>query len=391
MVFLVFYLMIKFMLFFVETNIRFTKTIIFYWDPLVPLLSSHFRLSVFVSIGCNQAISTVMLLLEGWRFFKPHWGPIWPTLLDVCNIRTATYKRMYGFFVDTMISVADPNFSFPHPGSEDSWIWIRISIKEFKYFYSKNCSKLSEIWGGIFVPDPYLDFYPSRIPGSKRHRIPDPDRNTDNDPSSIHPIHLGSVHPDTDYTVSKSVILIQVEVGAFMVPGAAGRIPRAEVARYRLPESIQWFIEEQTFSLSYDSAPPPLSPGNTLKRRHTRRLRKSDILLLGEEGGSCRIIRQRESLFSVNRRRPVLSGIYRYLLCKNKNSLANFYVYVHRYGVKRFQTTQSNSTDLRLWCKRPVTYGSANTKFGRLIDDWLMIDWWLIDAIRAKNREKVKL
>ncbi len=27
----------------------------------------------------------------------------------------------------------------------------------------------------MFIPDPDLDFYPSRIPGSKRHRIPDPD------------------------------------------------------------------------------------------------------------------------------------------------------------------------------------------------------------------------
>ncbi len=45
-------------------------------------------------------------------------------------------------------------------------------------------SKLSEIWSGLFIPDPdpgsgsrirILIFYPSRIQGSKRHRIPDPD------------------------------------------------------------------------------------------------------------------------------------------------------------------------------------------------------------------------
>ncbi len=37
-------------------------------------------------------------------------------------------------------------------------------------------SKLLEIWSGLFIPDPDLDFfYPSRIQGSKRHRIPDPD------------------------------------------------------------------------------------------------------------------------------------------------------------------------------------------------------------------------
>jgi hypothetical protein len=62
--------------------------------------------------------------------------------LDVRNIRTATYKRMYSFFVDILISVAspgclfpDPNFSFPHPGSEESW--IRIRIKEFNYLTKK--------------------------------------------------------------------------------------------------------------------------------------------------------------------------------------------------------------------------------------------------------------
>ncbi len=41
----------------------------------------------------------------------------------------------------------------------------------------KIVSKLSEMWSGLFIPDPDPDFYPSRIPGSgikKRHRIPDP-------------------------------------------------------------------------------------------------------------------------------------------------------------------------------------------------------------------------
>ncbi len=32
-------------------------------------------------------------------------------------------------------------------------------------------SKLLEIWSGLFI----LTFYPSRIQGSKRHRIPNPD------------------------------------------------------------------------------------------------------------------------------------------------------------------------------------------------------------------------
>ncbi len=64
----------------------------------------------------------------------------------------------------------DPNFF--HPRSQ-------IRIKDFKYFNPKNC----KIWSGLFIPDP--DFYPSRIrifshpgsriQGSKRHRIPNPD------------------------------------------------------------------------------------------------------------------------------------------------------------------------------------------------------------------------
>jgi hypothetical protein len=38
----------------------------------------------------------------------------------------------------------------------------------------KIVSKLSEIWSGMIIPDPDLDFLPIPDPGSKRHRIPDP-------------------------------------------------------------------------------------------------------------------------------------------------------------------------------------------------------------------------
>ncbi len=91
--------------------------------------------------------------------------------------------------------IPDPNFS--HPGS-------RIREKEFKYFNPKKFSKLSEIWSGLFVPDPV--FLPSRIPvlRIRIHRIhvflglldpdpdplvtgmdPDPDPALDPDPSII--------------------------------------------------------------------------------------------------------------------------------------------------------------------------------------------------------------
>jgi hypothetical protein len=65
-----------------------------------------------------------------------------------------------------------PDPIFFHPGSE---FFLSIHpIKEFKYFnklflstrkYDLGCSSRIRI----------LSFYPSRIPGSKRHWIPDPD------------------------------------------------------------------------------------------------------------------------------------------------------------------------------------------------------------------------
>jgi hypothetical protein len=49
--------------------------------------------------------------------------------------------------------------------------------KNFRILTQKSIYKLSEIWSGLFIPDPDPDFspIPSRIQGSKRHRIPDPD------------------------------------------------------------------------------------------------------------------------------------------------------------------------------------------------------------------------
>ncbi len=70
-------------------------------------------------------------------------------------------------------------FRIPDPGSKRFW----IRIKKFQYFNPKNCSKLSEIWSGCSTQIPHprsgsLFFtHPRswiRIPGSKRHRTPDP-------------------------------------------------------------------------------------------------------------------------------------------------------------------------------------------------------------------------
>jgi hypothetical protein len=71
-----------------------------------------------------------------------------------------------------VLRIPDPNFF--HRGSriqgqKDSRIRIRIRIKEFNYFNPKN------VHPGSGPRIRILIFYPSRIPGSKRHRIPDSD------------------------------------------------------------------------------------------------------------------------------------------------------------------------------------------------------------------------
>ncbi len=73
--------------------------------------------------------------------------------------------------------IPDPNFIIPDTGSE-------IYIKEFKYFKPKKWFLSSRKYdtgcsSPIRIPDLYPDFLPipdngSRIQGSKRHRLPDP-------------------------------------------------------------------------------------------------------------------------------------------------------------------------------------------------------------------------
>jgi hypothetical protein len=72
-------------------------------------------------------------------------------------------------------SVADPGIPDPnffHPGSKFFYPGSRIRIKEFKYFNQKNCFQAFGNMNRVIHPG-------SRIQGSKRHQIPDPDvRNT---------------------------------------------------------------------------------------------------------------------------------------------------------------------------------------------------------------------
>jgi hypothetical protein len=74
------------------------------------------------------------------------------------------------------IRIPDPNFF--HPGSRIRIFSIPDPHKELKYFNQNIVSKLSEILSGLFIPDTDPDFFTllgSRIQGSKRHLIPDPD------------------------------------------------------------------------------------------------------------------------------------------------------------------------------------------------------------------------
>ncbi len=74
----------------------------------------------------------------------------------------------------------DPNFFHTESrlqGQKDSR--IRIRLKNVKYLTPKIVSELSEIWSGMFIPDPDLDFLPIPDRGSRGQketgsRFPDP-------------------------------------------------------------------------------------------------------------------------------------------------------------------------------------------------------------------------
>jgi hypothetical protein len=60
-----------------------------------------------------------------------------------------------------LLLIPEPIFSIPDPRLTE----FRICIKEFQYCFQAL---------GKMVWDPDLDFFPSRIQGSKERRIPDP-------------------------------------------------------------------------------------------------------------------------------------------------------------------------------------------------------------------------
>jgi hypothetical protein len=112
-----------------------------------------------------------------------------PLQLDLIEFRLGhalTFSRLVGSRVaDPGCLSRFPDPTFFHPGS-------RIRNKEFKYFYPQKtkkwflssgkydpgCSSRIRMLNFLPIPDPdaELSTHPgSRIQGSKRHRIPDPD------------------------------------------------------------------------------------------------------------------------------------------------------------------------------------------------------------------------
>ncbi len=76
--------------------------------------------------------------------------------------------------------IQDPESEFFHPGSRIKKIPNPRSGSTSKKLSIFNRKKLflnsrTYIWSGMFIPIRILIFYPSRIPVSNMHRIPDPD------------------------------------------------------------------------------------------------------------------------------------------------------------------------------------------------------------------------
>jgi len=86
------------------------------------------------------------------------------------------YSSFYNSVADLVFQI--PHLIFFHPGSRVKKIpdpGIGSASKNlFYYFFPKILSKLWEIWSEIFLPDPDLDFYLSRIPDFRVKKAPDP-------------------------------------------------------------------------------------------------------------------------------------------------------------------------------------------------------------------------
>ncbi len=138
--------------------------------------------------------------------------------------------------------ILDPNFF--HTGS-------RIRIKELKYFNPKHCFSALENMTRVVYPGSgsrirILIFYPSRIPGSKRHRIPDPNPHDCLPPSSLlpssTPILLGVVV--TKFFREK---INKIFSPGWPLPAWQGTGPASRAPPGRPPCSLKQWQQQSTF------------------------------------------------------------------------------------------------------------------------------------------------
>ncbi len=109
-----------------------------------------------------------------------------------------------------------------------------------------------------------------------------------------HSAHGGSSHGAQRQNLSPPVILaLSISYSSGRRGGGASLIYPWRLVNYYhyYSECIEWCIETQVFSPSYDSAPPhppPPLPVSKIDRRHTGRVRKRYNLLAGRGGGGAK-------------------------------------------------------------------------------------------------------
>ncbi len=109
--------------------------------------------------------------------------------LAACGLRFTLGGLRYRFSATIKIIQQLSILNYPgsecfHPGSPS---------KIFSVSSQNIFSKLSEIWSGLFIPDPVPDFLPIPDPGVKKAPVPDPDPQ-----HTVWPWHLSSWYLGSD-------------------------------------------------------------------------------------------------------------------------------------------------------------------------------------------------
>ncbi len=130
---------------------------------------------------CCISNFTIISVADPWLFGTDPDPVLFVSDVQDANKKYLIFPSLFAYYSKVFFSVADlgylsririfsiPDPNFFHPGSKFSP--SRIPIKEFKYFNPKNCFLSSRKYDPCFSSR-ILVFYPSRIQGSKKHRIP---------------------------------------------------------------------------------------------------------------------------------------------------------------------------------------------------------------------------